>query len=83
MSKCRSCGAAVIWATNEHTGGRMPFDAEPDANGKYELVERGRQDGPVARYMKDQQGLPGLVESERYTVHFKTCPDAERWRKRR
>ncbi|HEY3435634.1 MAG TPA: hypothetical protein VGK41_08270 [Solirubrobacterales bacterium] len=88
MSKCRSCGGPIIWATidsrsrHPNRGKRHPFNAEPDLKGKWELVERGRQDGPVARYVKGQDGLPGLFESERYTSHFATCPDADQWRKR-
>ena len=79
---CRSCNAPVIWATNEKTGGRMPFDAEPDPKGKWELVDG--PDGKIARYDKGgYTGLPGVPGSERYTSHFTTCPDAKAWRGRR
>jgi len=29
-SKCKGCGASIIWATTS-SGKRMPFDAEPKA----------------------------------------------------
>lgn len=81
MSVCRSCNAPIIWALNEKTKSRQPFDAEPDPAGKWELVPG--EAGLVARYDKGgYSGLPGMPGSERYTSHFKTCPDAKAWRKK-
>jgi len=73
QGKCRSCGAAIEWATIPKTGKRMPFNrplvllpvrgfgAEPDA---------------AMRHFAE-------VDMSQTTSHFATCPQAEHWRHRR
>jgi hypothetical protein len=81
---CRSCRAPIIWATNEKTGGRQPFDAAPDPDGRWELIDG--EAGFIARYHKvddAQVGLPGMPSAARYMPHHKSCPDAEQWRGKR
>lgn len=66
---CRSCGAAIVWATLI-TGKRMPFDAP------LQIARLHPASGAGERAIAD-------VDSELSFSHFATCPDAERWRKGR
>lgn len=81
MSKCRSCGAEIIWIKT-FSGKRMPVDAEKipfyAGEGEELFVTAG---GAVVH------GTRAGAEDEHtytgYISHFATCPDAERFRKRR
>jgi len=67
-SECRSCGAAIIWATTEK-GRKMPLDAKPTSTGSFVLED---VDGdPRAIFMKGPQAC------HKYESHFKTCPNAK------
>jgi hypothetical protein len=71
-----------VWATIEVRGGektRMLFDAEPHPKGKWELIDT--PDGKIGRYMKGRQ--LGLFPGDRHRPHWASCPDADRWRKKR
>lgn len=70
--KCRSCGAAILWATTEK-GKAMPLDAEPAENGNINLV------GGVAKVVKPGEMLPGIPL---YLSHFATCPNSVMHRKK-
>ena len=67
ISKCRSCGAKIIWATTER-GKRMPLDAVADT--RIVLEHRDGQP-PLARVVAT------------YVSHFTTCPNAAEHRKKR
>jgi hypothetical protein len=69
-TKCRSCGAPIIWALTENDR-RMPVDAEPDPAGNLMLVRRG-----TATYAKVVQPAKG-----NHRPHFATCPQASEWRR--
>ena len=70
MSKCRSCGAEVVWAVMD-SGKRMPFDALRDPeNGTHHLE---RENGRVVAARPKHGGD--------HVSHFATCPDAKKWRK--
>lgn len=76
MSKCKSCGANIIWLNTE-SGKAMPCDAKPipykeDVTGNLTLVT---PDGRVVRAKADMTS-----EKMGYTSHFATCPDAKNWR---
>jgi hypothetical protein len=68
-SKCRSCGAAVIWCETKK-GKRMPLDAEPCEAGTFTLGAEG-----VAVYQKWQP------ERLLYQSHYSSCPNAAQHRK--
>lgn len=75
LQRCRSCGAAIIWARTQK-GKAIPVDPEavnPPATGNILLVANNgtlmAKVGPPA---------PGLRKA-----HFVTCPSADRWRKRK
>lgn len=73
MSRCRSCGADIFFATTVN-GKPQPIDARPTAEGNLELENRdGRLFvtvvGPLERL---------LAEGERplYLAHHASCPFA-------
>lgn len=77
MSKCKSCGADIIWLPTEG-GKNMPCDAKPipyteDPAGNLTLVTN---DGRVVKARADLNS-----DNVGYTSHFATCPDANKWRK--
>jgi hypothetical protein len=73
-TKCRSCGAAIIWMKTA-AGKRMPIDAEPSEKGNIVLVE---DKGNFEQFDLISYAKPG----PRYTSHFATCPQAAEWRKK-
>ena len=79
MSKCKSCGANIIWIPTV-SGKSMPCDAKPipykeDATGSLNLVTK---DGRIVRAKADAKS--DLVG---YVSHFATCPNANAHRKAR
>lgn len=76
MADCRYCGASIVWALNENSGKRMPFDESPYR----ELGAKGwslarRRDAVVARYVRD---APADLNLRR--PHFETCTQYQRGR---
>lgn len=72
MNACRSCGAAIKWASTP--GGKpMPLDAKPNPDGN--VILRGGH----ALVMGSQLGL--FDGETLYASHFVTCPDAASWRR--
>lgn len=70
MTRCTSCGAAIMWCTTLN-GKAMPVDLAPVEDGN--LV--------VARMVARPATIfdpPG----DRYVSHFATCPTASEHRKR-
>ena len=78
MSKCKSCGANIIWIPT--VGGKaMPCDAKPipyteDSTGSLTLVTK---DGRVVRAKADMSS-----DNFGYVSHFATCPNANTHRRR-
>lgn len=79
MSRCRSCGAPVLWTRTEN-GKAMPVDAEPYAGesprGLF-VLRRERGEAPTA------VAVPaGAFPNElMYVSHFSTCPNSDDWRR--
>lgn len=71
-SSCGSCGAAIVWATTQATGTRIPLNATPIVGGNIEL-----KDG-IAWYLAKSSLPSGLPL---YVSHFATCPNAKKHRK--
>jgi hypothetical protein len=80
MAKCRSCGAAIVWAKTEAREGKpsrnIPLDADPDDENRPLTVEGGNLvvvqhhagQSPTVRYVSKERG--------RHVTHFSTCPFA-------
>lgn len=70
-AKCRSCGAAIIWAETP-AGKKMPMDAEPAVDGDWFF-----QGDKVFKHLKiDETPAPPLHKS-----HFSSCQNAAQHRK--
>jgi hypothetical protein len=80
VSACRSCGKPIVWALTV-TGGRMPVDRDPCAEGTIELAYRR---GVWAATVLDRAARRLLAGHELVLrqSHFASCPDAAAWRSR-
>jgi len=81
MSKCRSCGAEIMWIKTVN-GKNMPVDAEPvyfhqDPSGAEIFVTKG---GAVVHGITAKPGENDV--STGYNSHFATCPFADQHRRR-
>lgn len=82
VSRCRSCGAAIIWATVTPSGKTMPVDAEPHPEG----TVRWHQDGGNVVEVLGGELLAtvreiGAAIGAMHRSHFATCPNAAAHRK--
>lgn len=79
VETCRSCPARVIWCQTER-GKAMPVDADPVVGGNLALKPARAGQQPLAVVVPPAK----RAEHEALHVsHFKTCPHAGAWRKRR
>lgn len=69
-SKCRSCGAAIIWCVTT-TGKRIPIDEAPFPGGN--MILDGECDAIVAVVVPVGEGT--------HRSHFVTCPHAAQHRR--
>jgi hypothetical protein len=74
FGNCRSCGARVLWATSK-SGARIPLNDGPRESGGNIRLDYDGNGGPVASVVH-----PGMGS---YVSHFATCPQAEKWRKKK
>lgn len=72
MSRCRSCGAEVIWTTTVR-GQKHPLDAVPVLDGPW--VIRPSESGDRLVQWSEVQD----PSEPRYTSHFATCRDSKEW----
>ncbi len=75
LSKCRSCGASVVWLENNRTGKRAPIDAQPSEDGNI-LLDRHAGTYQVLASSTDR----ALAAGHLHTNHFMTCKTADQWR---
>ena len=76
MSKCKSCGAEILWIKMK-SGKAMPVDPEP-----YRFCKVGEDpDTFVTKEGETVKGIPGVIMTG-YISHFATCPNADRHRRR-
>ncbi len=75
MTKCRSCGAPIVWAVTPTTRRPMPMQVDPQGTW---VIEAGvvRHVGPVVAEI----GLGDAQPVTRFATHFATCPHASGWR---
>ena len=79
MTKCRSCGADIIWIITK-TGRKMPCNAEPIFFDLADMKGEGvktfvKDDGTIAIGIENPEG-----QEVGYISHFATCPEADKWR---
>lgn len=72
MSKCRSCGAEVIWVRTVNNK-NMPVDVNKVQHGNI-ILDDDASGYTVATVVKAGEGD--------YVSHFSTCGEAADWRKR-
>ncbi len=80
--KCRSCGAAIIWAITAR-GVRMPLDAMPDPAKGNQIIELDAPEGIDGPQTWRCRAASMLLDAgqDRYMPHHATCPDGRRWRR--
>lgn len=76
VSRCRSCGALVVWVRTEATNALMPLDSAPKDGGNIVI-----KDG-LARVMAGDL-LDEVIDGPRYQSHFVSCPAAAKHRERK
>lgn len=82
MSKCKKCGAEIIWIRSTKTGKMMPLNAERNfitldiAKGEAFVTDSG--DVVRGHRTDDPEKAWGTAR----TSHFATCPFAAEFRKR-
>jgi hypothetical protein len=79
--RCRSCGAPLRWVTSDASGAAMPLDAAPTSAGNV-VLETDLLGGESAVVLgPDAADTARDAGEELWMPHWKTCPDAERWRR--
>ena len=79
VTQCTSCKAAIVFATMQSTGKSMPFDAAPNADGKFFVTEAA-----VAVHVESPAELASQCRrsgARKYTSQFATCPHAQQHRR--
>jgi hypothetical protein len=71
MSKCKGCGAPIVWGEWESSGRPTPLDPNPNPKGNLALVA-----GKVHSYGPEDARL----HRDRYMPHHATCPKADDFR---
>lgn len=82
MSTCKGCGAPIDWITTTE-GKYMPVDPEPVLIIEGDGLDRFVTDeGAVllGRRARPEEEKPGLEVA--FVPHWKTCPEAARFRRR-
>lgn len=79
-SRCRSCGAPILWAVTVNDR-RIPLNATPDPAGRVIRLQ-GPSDPPVVRLARGTERVT-MPADQRYTAHFVDCPQSEKWRRDR
>ena len=82
MSRCRSCGAPILWAITGKASKPMPVDAEPSPDGNLVLTEDGAQSRAIV-LDKIQLRFARERGEALHCSHFATCPEASDWRRKR
>jgi hypothetical protein len=77
-SKCKSCGAAIIWSQTSKEKW-IPLDIVVERRAIY-YTRRLVMDSLISG--KDEAKLDRIEIVPTYTVHFQTCPNANHHRKK-
>ena len=82
-SKCRSCGAEVLWVEWKRSGKRMPIDAKPAERrmAGMVVVDHRPADNKLIAEKFDGANPEHAKRPRVYESHFATCPNPEQHRK--
>jgi hypothetical protein len=75
---CRSCRAPIFFARILASGKPVPIDPEPVADGNLVLVD---PEGQCVNVLTPAE-VPSYAGAK-FQTHFRTCPDAKGWRRKR
>ncbi len=79
-AECRSCHAAIFWASTAASGKPMPLNFDPDPDGNVTII--ASKHGPVATVLGPlEQLLAHGDRTELYMPHHATCPHTEAWKR--
>ena len=76
---CSTCKAPIRWALTQE-GKFMPFDIVPNPKGEWRLASA--RPGYPPRAIRVPQERRAELAAELMMVHWATCPDASRHRRR-
>lgn len=76
VATCKGCGAPIRW-TKTAKDKNMPIDDEPNSGGRF--VIEGDDEPPKVRFLRENEDYAG----DRFTSHFETCSERDRFRKKR
>ena len=79
MSRCRSCGAEVVWLRHAETDKLAPINVTPDPAGNVVVVAENHY---VTIRPGSNDNLDEASRAALRTSHFATCPQARQWRGR-
>lgn len=82
MSRCRSCGAEIFWATSS-TGKAMPLNAKPDPMGNVRVYGAPATRSAVVLAGHRLTLARGANGPPLYMPHHATCPQGQAWRKKK
>ena len=74
-----NCGAEILWCKGSK-GGNVPLDAEPTPDGDW-VIEGEDEPQPRAVHLAGDNAA--TYTGPKYTVHWGTCPDRERFRRKK
>lgn len=80
MSRCKSCGASIVWALTA-LGKSIPLDPAPVAAGNL-VIAGGVLGTPQASVRYLTKGETPPADQARFVSHFSTCPNAAEHRRR-
>lgn len=81
MSRCRSCGAEIFWATSS-SGKAMPLNAKPDPMGNVRVFGASSARSAVV-LAGERLELAHAAGAPLYMPHHATCPQGRAWRKKK
>lgn len=84
ITRCRTCGARIIWAVSGSTHRPMPLNAKPSAEGNLRLrTDLGPGMAPIVEVVSGAEREALRTRGEAFVSHYATCPQASKWRRPR
>lgn len=81
MKNCQSCGAPLVWVTTP-SGGRMPLNRSPTADGNVLIVSTPL--GAIGVTLSKDALAKARAEAVNLRLpHHANCPEGQSWKKKR